>query len=303
MTRYESTEHGFAIQYPEGWTAQPGQQGPRFLLSVLDPEGGLTAMISVEYKTDVMTLDDYVSEGKVYMEAMPHFELISEGPATIGEGISGYGIVGKGDIGTGKVQKFSFGIFVREKQGFSVGVMREPAVFDKSQDIVDAILGSFTLLPSHTYVPPIPSTGGTYTSVEQGFSIVYPAGWTEGLTGRPGEVTSFTGAEGLPTVIISVHHAGTGTTIAETGPGLSQDLAQIVPEYKLVSEGATKLDDGTPAYEIVYTGTGGGYNLTSKVVVVIRGTDAFDITGFSTTPRFEEHEAILDEVMLSFHLE
>ena len=120
--------------------------------------------VSVEYKTDEIALSDFISEGKTYMEALPQFELISEGPATIGERISGYEIVGKGDFGTGEVDKFRFVVLVREKQGFSVGAYGEPGAYDEAEEILDAAVGSFKLLPTYTYVPPAPGPGGTYTS-------------------------------------------------------------------------------------------------------------------------------------------
>ena len=302
MALYESTEHGFAIEYPEGWTEQSGGLGARFTLEARDPEGRLSVHVSVEYKTDEIALSDFISEGKTYMEALPQFELISEGPVTIGERISGYEMVGKGDFGTGEVGKFRFVVLVREKQGLSFGAYGEPGAYDEAEEILDAAVGSFRLLPTYTYVPVAPGPGGTYTSAEHGFSIVYPAGWMEAPAGR-GEVMSFAAAEGLPTVGIYVHPAGEGDTVAERGPQLNQGLAERVRGYELVSEGEITLDDGTPAYEIVYTSTTEGYSLKSKLVIVIRGTDGFHITGYTMGPRFEQDEAAMGEVIRSFHLE
>ena len=136
------------------------------------------------------------------MESTPDFELISEGEATLGEGISGYEIVGRGDLGTGKVEKFRYVILARGKQGLAVGAMGEDAVFDQSEDTIDAVVDSFKLLPSYTYIPPVPSPGGTYTSAEYGFSITYPAGWSDYTTGQYGEILDLRAAGGIPEVII-----------------------------------------------------------------------------------------------------
>jgi hypothetical protein len=239
------------------------------------------------------------------METMPQFELISEGDVTIGEGISGYEIVGKGETRqTEEVEKFRFVVLVREKQCFLVGVMGEPADFEQQEETIDAMVDSFRLLPTYTFVPPTPSAGGTYTSAEHGCSITYPAGWMEAPTGRPGEVMSFASAEGLPMVDVSVSPVGEGTTLAEYGhgPQLSQ-LGQHWAEFELISEGEVTLDDGTPAYEIVFGGGVEEYNLKCKYVIVIRGTQAFFIMGVSTPAGFEQDEAVLDEVIYSFHLE
>ena len=303
MTLYESTEHGFSIEYPEGWTETTQVMGTYFSAEFADPETTLSAMVSLEYRTEDVTLADYVTEMKEYMEFMPQFELISEGEVTIGEGISVYEIVGKGDLGTGEVGKFRFVLLTHGKQGFAVGVMGEPADFDQSEETVDAIVDSFELLPAYTYVPPTPSPGGTYTSAEYGFSITYPAGWMETFMGRHGEIVTFMSGMGVPSVTVSQSPVAEGTTLAEHGPQFSQDISQHYADCELFSEGSVMLDDGTPAYQIVFSGTIEGSNLKGKYVIVIQGTQGFYIAGFSMPATFEQDEAALDEVIHSFHLE
>lgn len=306
MTLYESTEHGFSVEYPEEWTVATRGAGMYFSSEFKDPEEHLTLEISLQYGAEDIVLTDLVSETKAYMEAMPESELTSEGDVTIGNAIPGYEIAGKGDLGTGKVERFRYVILVREKQGLWVGVRGEPAAFAQQEELIDTIAGSFELLPTYTYVVPTPSTEpGTYTSTEYGgFSIGCPAGWAESPpTGRPGEIVTLTAMEGTPGVGISIQPVGEGTDLAEFGLQLSQDLGQHWGDYELVSEGEITLDDGTPAYEIVFSGTMEGYTLKGKYVVVIRGTEAFFIMGYSTPAVFERDEATIDEVIRSFHLE
>lgn len=304
MTIYESIEHGFSIEYPEGWTENERGVGTQFSTEFTEPQGRLTAEVSVEYRPDEIVLADAVSEGKAFIEAVPQFEALSEGDITIGEGIPGYEMVGKGDLRTGKVEKFRYVVLVREKQVFYVGARGEPAAFDQQEQLIDAIVDSFKLLSTYTFVPPTPGVGSTYTSAEFGFSIAYPTGWIEAPpAGRPGEVVSLASAEGLPGVSVMVQPVGEGTTPAEFGPQLSQDLSQRWGDYELISEGEITLDDGTPAYKIVFSGTMEGYNLKSKYVIVIQGTQAFFIMGLSMPASFEQDEAVLDEVIHSFHLE
>jgi hypothetical protein len=181
--------------------------------------------------------------------------------------------------------------------------MGEPADFDQSEETIDAIVDSFELLPTYTYVPPTPGAGGTYTSAEYGFSMTHPAGWTETTTGQYGEIVTFMSGMGLPTVTVSQSPVAEGTTLAEYGPQLSQDISQRYADSELFSEGNIALDDGTPAYEIVFSGTIQGYNLKGKYVIVIQGTQAFYIMGFSMPATFEQDEATIDEVIHSFHLE
>jgi hypothetical protein len=303
MTLYESTEHGFSVEYPEGWTESARGAGTYFSAGFGDPEGHLAVDVSIEYKTEEIALADAVSESKAYMEDLPQFELISEGDVTIGEDTPGYEMVGEGDIGAGEVEKFRYLMLVRDKQVFWAGVRGEPAVFDQQGELVGAVVDSFRLLPTYTFVPPTPGPAGTYTSAEHGFSISYPAGWIEAPMGTPGEVVGLASLEGLPTVSVSVQPVDEGTTLAAYGPQLSQQLGQYWGDYGLASEGEITLDDGTPAYEIVFSGTGAGYTLKGKYVIVIQGAQAFFIMGFSMPATFEQDEATLDEVIRSFHLE
>ena len=301
MTLYENTEHGFSIEYPEGWTENVQELGAYFILEFRDSEGRLTGEVSVEYKTEKLVLADLVSETKTYMESMPQFELFSEGDATIGKGIPGYEIVGKGDVGTGKVEKFRYVVLVREKQGLWVGARGEPAYFDQQEQLIDTIMDSFKLLSTYTFVPPTPSAGGTYTNAQYGFSITYPEGWMETPTGRPGEVVSLSAAEGLPSIVVRAWTEE--TTLAEYTSNLKKDIGKHVGDYELVSEGEITLDDGTPAYEIVFSGTMEGYNLKCKYVIVVQEANVFLMQGFNMPAQFEQDEAVLDEVIHSFHLE
>ncbi|MBA7685788.1 hypothetical protein ES703_94216 [subsurface metagenome] len=301
LALYENTEHGFSIKYPEGWTENERGIGTQFSLEFRDPEGRLTADVSVGYKTEDIALADLVSESKAYMEAAPQFEVFSEGDVTIGEGISGYEIVGKGDLGTGKVEKFRYVMLVREKQGFWVGARGEPTTFDQQEQLIDTTVNSFKLLSTYTFVPPTPTEGGTYTNAEHGFSISYPVGWMEAPSGRPDEVVSLSSAEGFPSVFIRAWTEE--TTLAEAASKLKKDISKHVSDYDLTSEGEMTLDDGTPAYEIVFSGTMEGYNLKCKYVIVIQEANVFLLQGFTMPALYEQHEAVLDEVIHSFHLE
>ena len=303
MALYENTEHGFSIEYPEGWAENVQELGTNFSFEFKDPGELLSASVSVEYRTDDIILADFVSEGKEYLEYVPQYELISEGDVTTSEGISGYEIVGKGELGLRKVEKFRFAVLTRGKQGFWIGVWGEPADFEQQEQMINTITNSFTLLPSYTFVPQIPSEGGIYTSEEHGFSVSYPAGWMEASTGRHGEIVTLSSVDGLSSVTFSVVPVGEETTLAEFIPQLKKDLIKHVGDYDLVSEGEITLDDGTPAYEIVFSGIMEGYTLKAKYVIVIRRANAFLAQSVTMPPRFEQDEAAIDEVIHSFHLE
>ena len=303
MTLYENMEHGFSIEYPEGWTERSVIAGIAFSLVFRDPDGHVTEDVTVEYRTEEISLADAVSEGKAYFEEyVPQFEMFSEGNITIGEGISAYEMIGKGDIGTGKVERFRYVVLVRERQVFWVGVTGEPAQFDEQKQLIDTIVDSFKFLPTYAFVPPTSSEGGTYTNAEYGFSISCPAGWIEDASGQYGSIISLWAAEGLPGVMVMMIWTEE-TTLAEAASKLKKDISKHMGNYELFSEGEVTLDDGTPAYEIVFSGEFEGLHLTCKDVIVIQEANVFVVEGFSMPAQFEQDEAAIDEVIRSFHLE
>ena len=156
-------------------------------------------------------------------------------------------------------------------------------------------------MPSYTYVAPAPSPGGTYTNDEYGFSITCPAGWSDYTTGQYDEILDLRAAEGIPEVMVRAWTEE--TTLDEVASKLKKQFSESVGDYDFLSEGEITLDDGTPAYEVVFNGTMGGYFLTCKYVVVIREADVFLVQGFSLPSYFEQDEPVLDEVIGSFHLE
>ncbi|MCK4273339.1 MAG: DcrB-related protein [Dehalococcoidales bacterium] len=303
MTLYENTEHGFSIEYPEGWAENTRGAGTSLQFLFNEPEGSLSGGVTVEYRPEGISLADAVAEVKKYMEAMSPYELFYEGDITIGDGISGYEMICKGDMGTGKVEKSRYVILVREKQVLFVGVSGEPDQFDERETLVNAVIDSFKLLSSYTYVPPAPSPGGTYTNAEYGFSITYPAGWADYTTGQYGEIVDLRAATGIPEVMVRAWTEEETTTLAESASGLKSMFSEQLGDYEFLSEGEIALDDGTPAYEVVFSGTMQGYLLTCKYVIVITEANSFLIMGISLPGSFEQDEPVLDEVIGSFHLE
>ena len=120
-------------------------------------------------------------------------------------------------------------------------------------------------------------------------------------TGRPGEVVSLSAAEGLLSIVVRAWTEE--TTLAEYASELKKDISKHVGNYELMSEGEITLDDGTPAYEIVFSGTMEGLHLKCKYVFIVQEARMFLMQGFNMPDRFEQDEAVLDEVIRSFHLE
>jgi len=303
LTLYQNTEWGFSIEYPRGWIWNEQALGQTFGVGFRDPERGLTAKIYVESRPKEITLADAVSESKGYLSFQPYLDLISEADTTIGKGIAGYEIVYRTTIGA-KSEKFRHIMFVREKQSFAVEVGGEPATLAQWQQLLDSMLSSFRLISTYTSFSPTSSPGGTYTDTRYGFSVSYRFGWFEVPTGRPGQVASFAySEEAQPGVSISVLPVDERTTLVEYVSQLNRDLSQDWGDYKLVSKGEIALQGGNLAYEIAFSGTIEGRSLKCKYVIVIRGTEAFLVMGFTTPERFEQDERVMDELIYSFHLE
>jgi hypothetical protein len=303
MLLYENMEHGFSIEYPEGWDETSHGGATSYYIQVNEPEGSLSISLSVDYRPEAISLADAVSESKEYMESVPQYELFFEGDVTIGEGLSGYEMIGQGKETSAEVEKFRYVVLVREKQIFWVGVDGEPSRFDEQRQLVDTVIDSFKLMPSYTYEPLAPSTGGTYNNAEYGFSITYPAGWDDYTTGQYGEIVDLRAAAGIPGVTVRATKLTEETTFNQAASDIQVMYGENIGDYELLSEGEITLDDGTPAYEFVFSGTMQGYLLKTKCIIVIRGDDEFVMTGYSIPGSFEQDEPILDEVTGSFHLD
>lgn len=300
MTGYASTEHGFSFDYPKEWTDSTHGGTTSFYIQYQEPEGDFAVNVSLEYRYEPAELAEVVAETKTYLEVMPQYELFSEGDVTTGGGVSGYEMIGQGDEDIGKLRKFRYVILVRDMQVFWLGVFAAPAQFDERRNLVDAIIDSFRL-SSYTYEPPPPSPGGTYTSTEYGFSITYPAGWSDVTSGQFAEILDLRADAGVPEVMV---RTWTGETSAEEAALTIQQMYQDnFADYELISEGETTLGDGTPAYKFVFNATMQGYLLTAKCVTVMRGEDIFYLMGFSPIGSFPQDEAVIDAVIGSFHLE
>jgi hypothetical protein len=301
LTLYESTEHGFSIEYPQEWVANTYEAATNFRLQVGESEGGLALSLSVDYALGAADLDEVVAQGKEYMAAMPQSEMLSEGYITLDGGLSGYEMIGKACEESDVLHKYRYIALVREEQVFWLGVSGEPDAFDAQRQLVDTIIDSFKLLPSYTYEPPPIGPGGTYTSDEYGFSITCPAGWDDYTTGEHGEVLDLRADAGIPEVMVRAWQEP--TTIEGASLTLQQIYSENFADYELLSEGEIALADGTPAYEFMFNATMEGYFLTCKCVTVVRETDVFSIMGLAPPSIFTQNEAVIDEIIGSFHLE
>ena len=302
MTLYQSTEHGFSVEYPEGWTESPQTFGTQFSVEFQDPEGLLTAMIYLQYECQELSRGDFISGAKSYIVSLPQYRLVSERDLPVGEGISGHEITAEGDLGAGKVEEFKFLLLVRGKQGFWVGVRGEPTDFDQQKQVIDAILDSFKLLPTYTFAAPEPWPGGTYTGA--GFTIDLPEGWCQYPPLRTEHVLYFAAPERTPSVHISVQPVAEDTVLVDYVGGIIEGIpsSDYWTNFNLLSQTGATLGDGTPAYEFVFTGISDlspGYTSKCKYLIAIRGEQAFWVMATTDPTLFQQQELIINQVIYS----
>lgn len=303
MGTYENTEHGFSLQYPEGWTENMQGAGTQFSIDFTDPEGRLTTSVYLQYECQELILADYVAECKGYLESSPQYQLISERAIVVGEGASGHEVVARGDFGAGKVEKSRFLLVARGQQGFWVFVRGEPTDFDEQEQIVDAVADSFKLLPTYSFAAPEPWPGGTYTG--SGFTIDFPEGWCQYPPLRPEHILHFAAPERTPSVHISMQPGPEDATLDDYVDSALESFPDHWASFSLMSRGKVTLG-GTPAYEIVFTGISNlspGYTNRCKYLIVPRGTQGFFWVMAPSSPAlFQQHEPVINEVIYSFRL-
>lgn len=304
MILFESTEHGFSIEYPEGWSENVQEAGTQFSFEFTEPEGVLAASVYLQYGCGEITSADFLAQGEEYLSSIPGYELISERNVVVGGGILGHEVVAKGDLGTGHVEKFRFVLLVREQQGFWYGVHGESAEFDDQENTVEAIMESFQVLPSYTYDWPKLWAGGEYMGA--GFSITIPAGWCQYPVLRTEHVCHFEAAEESTSVHISPQQLPEDTTPQEYVDYVVEDLPSSVywANFDLVSKRSVNVS-GLTAYELVFTGISDlspGYMLKCKYLIVFHEEQVFWVMAATDPDSFEQHEAIIDDVIYSFQI-
>lgn len=300
---YQNSERGYSIEYPRGWTFNEQWLGKGFSVDFKSADSSYGVYIYTESRTGENTLANAISDSKDYFKYQPHIKLISEAYITVGNGVAAHEIIYVAGSGENE-EKSRYIIFVRGQQSFSVMISGHPADIEQWQQTVDSMLGSFSLLPSYADAPDNQEPGGTYTDTRYGFSVSYPIGWFEVPTGRPGQLVSFAySEEGHPGATISLVPLDKETTLAEYVALLIHSLSQDWSNYQLVSQGEKALQNGTRAYEIVFSGTVEERSLKCKYLVVFQGNDVFLVMGFSSPELFEQDEGRMDKFLYSFNLE
>ena len=302
MVLFESTEHGFSIEYPEDWVDSINEMDTQFSFEFLEPQGSLSASVFLEYRCQEIDRTTFVSDSKSYLQSLPKYQLISERNLTI-NGESAYEVTATGEMNAGTNEKFRFMILTHGKQGFWVGVRGEPSSFNQQEQMIDTILDSFKLLSSYTYLAPEPWLGGEYSS--SGFSIAIPEGWCQFPVSRPSHIVCFAPSERDLSIHIAIEQRPEDVSLTEYIDNVIEGMPEYWLSFNLISKRELTLSGGVPAGELVFTGNSDlspAYTSKCKYLVVITEERAFWVMAASNPSQYSSHLPIIDEILNSFRL-
>ena len=307
-TLYEDWSQGFSFRYPEGWTKAEAPVGDGGVgVMVVSPDGKAMAGVYAYYFAEKTTPEQFM-DWMMSQSGMGVTEPLSTKAITLADGTPAVEVLMQSSyVGAERTSKAI--CLVRETQGLIVYGTAESSDWDAYEEEINGVLSSLRLLPFTGGLPtptPTPAGMGFYRSEEYGFSISYPASWSEMPISGQGDVFSV-GAPGyMPGVMVIVMPSGGVASAAQMAAGFIEGMKGVVPDMEVVSQGAVSLDDGTPAYEFVYRGTppsAMGMKLEFKILLVVRGDQGFMVEGYSMPEMFAGQEEVIDSVLYSFHLE
>ena len=122
------------------------------------------------------------------------------------------------------------------------------------------------------------TAAAAYTSAKYGFTVTAPAGWKQ--VSYPGTELVFTGpaAGGFASnVNLVVTSLPAGFTLKQYETQGRDQLATVITNYKFISRRTLTLG-GLPAFQQVFTGQQGKFNLYYVQTVALRKGDAYVLT-------------------------
>ncbi len=141
-----------------------------------------------------------------------------------------------------------------------------------------------------------------YRNAEEGVTLSYPAQWTKTDTGQKAPLVEIKGPDGIPVVQVSVRPLPQAMTVSDYAGEVINALKEGISNVTEVSRGEVSLGPDT-GYQAVFTGIAGITELKAKVMVMLRGSRAYDIIAFSNRPNYERYESAIEFIFSTFRLE
>lgn len=147
----------------------------------------------------------------------------------------------------------------------------------------------------------VSAQGMRYTNVENRFQIDYPSGWVarEGVMGttvfilRPNQTGFSTNLN------IIARRVPAGTSLSNVMVGVEKLLADLITDFKLVSNQPSSLD-GQPGAALLYTGRQGKYDLVWYQVIALRNNISYVISFTAAAATYERDRIPLGNILGSF---
>ncbi len=144
------------------------------------------------------------------------------------------------------------------------------------------------------------SASASYTNAKYGFTVTAPAGWKQ--VSYPGTEVVFTGpaAGGFATnANLVVTKLPAGFTLKQYETQGREQLAKLITNYKFVSRRALTLG-GLPAFQQVFSGQQGKFNLYYIQTVALRKGDAYVLTATALQQNHAGLPAAVDGIVRTF---
>ena len=147
----------------------------------------------------------------------------------------------------------------------------------------------------------VSAQGMRYTNVESRFRIDYPNGYVarEGVMGTTVFILKPNQTGFSTNLNVIARRVPAGTSLSKETAGLEKLLADLITDFKLVSNQPSSLD-GQPAVALLYTGRQGKYDLVWYQVIAIRSNISYVISFTAAAATYERDRVPLGNILGSF---
>ncbi len=149
---------------------------------------------------------------------------------------------------------------------------------------------------------PEPAPTKSYQNSEHGFALSYPDEWSEAPPWSPTAIFSLVSPDQKARVEIDAEYKTEETTLDAYVAFIKSEYFKPEYEVRILSEGDTTLEDGTPAYQMLYTEKLMGTTYKAKTVIIVRRTQCLGIYGMAPPADFDANQKDIDQILASFRV-
>jgi len=142
-----------------------------------------------------------------------------------------------------------------------------------------------------------------YRNTDYGFSITYPEDWLKQETTGQGPLVRVIAPAQQPVVAVSLNYSSEDKSVDQQAALLIAQLEQQLSKFELSTQKQVNLASGTPGYEIVFTWEETNATIKAKTLLILRGSQVFEVDALSSAADFDRNKDTLDKMLYSFNLE